>query len=213
MPPQSGHVATSDDEDLGMPCSGRILLPAFFLDKPKAAGRICHRQLWAAWSGAGECSGAHVNTVADFSRPLRDEFLPAPTALTLSVTRACFADEIGIDFPAFGTVVDRVRHGFSSGEEVLGATSAQVTLTPRQAFDGTVVPVELALPSLCRHCGGRGETWSDPCGACCGTGEAERSHNVHLAVPARVIDGTRFRFVVAPPQARPTRVEVTVSIA
>ncbi len=136
-----------------------------------------------------------------------------PAAHTQSVTRACFADEIGIDFPAFGTIVDRLRHSFASADEVLGTTSAHVTLTPRQAFDGTIVPVEIALPSLCAHCGGRGETWSDPCGACCGTGEADRRHHVRLAVPARVLDGTRFRFVVAPPQARPTRVEVTVSVA
>jgi hypothetical protein len=36
---------------------------------------------------------------------------------------------------------------------------------------------------------------------------------VQLAVPARVADGTRFRFVVTSPHARPTRVEVTVSVA
>ena len=87
---------------------------------------------------------------------------------------------------------------------------------PVQRFhvpDGTIVPLEVALPGLCGHCGGRGESWSDPCDSCCGTGECDHPHHVHLAVPARVADGTRFRFVLSSPRARPTRVEVTVSVA
>lgn len=130
-----------------------------------------------------------------------------------AVTRACFADEIAIDFPALGTAIDRVRDTFAAPDEALAAASASVTLTPRQAFDGTVVPLEVALPGLCRRCGGRGESWSDPCDDCCGTGEADHPHHVHLSVPARVADGTRFRFVLSSPHARPTRVEVTVSVA
>lgn len=152
--------------------------------------------------------------MSDFPRPLRDESATtASAAHTVSVARACFADEIAIDFPSFGAVVDRVRDSFVAGETGVVATSAHVTLTPRQAFDGTVVPLEVALCGTCRCCGGRGESWSDPCTACAGTGEAERAHHVHLVVPARVMDGTRFRFVVAPPYARPTHVEVTVSVA
>ena len=152
--------------------------------------------------------------MADFHRPLRDE--PAAETVSaqwLSASRACFADEIAIDFPSLGTIMDRVRQSFLAPDQPLCAATAQVTLTPRQAFDGTVVPVELALRGTCGGCGGRGETWSDPCVRCQGTGEADRAHHVHLAVPARVADGTRYRFVVAPPHTRPTRVEVTISIA
>jgi len=151
--------------------------------------------------------------VSDHPRPLRDESLPLPATATLSMTRACFADEIGIDFPACGTVADRLLNSFDADDDVAAFVHAQVTLTPRQAFDGTIVPVELSLPSLCRDCGGRGESWSVPCVACGGTGEAERTHCVHLSVPPRVPDGARVRFVVAPPFARPTRVEVTISVA
>lgn len=163
-------------------------------------------------SGLGDAAAVET-PVSDFPRPLRDESLPLPATPALSVTRACFADEIGIDFPACGTVADRLLDSFDADDEITGLVHAQVTLTPRQAFDGTIVPVDLPLPSLCRECGGRGESWSVPCGACCGTGEADHAHCVHLAVPARVPDGTRFRFVVAPPFARPTRVEVTISVA
>ena len=145
--------------------------------------------------------------------PPRDEsFAPASPLHLRAVTRACFADEIAIDFPAPAAAIDRVRETFAPPDEHLAAASARVTLTPRQAFDGTIVPLEVALPHLCSHCGGRGESWSDPCDRCCGTGESRQPHHVQLAVPARVADGTRFRFVLSSPRARPTRVEVTVSV-
>lgn len=152
--------------------------------------------------------------MTDFLRPLRDEPPAASGVLPMrGVSRACFADEIAIDFPAIGPAIDRVREGLGTVEAALAAATASVTLTPRQAFDGTIVPLEVALPATCGHCGGRGESWSDPCARCAGTGEADRPHHVHLAVPARVADGARFRFVLTSPHARPTRVEVTVSVA
>ena len=129
-----------------------------------------------------------------------------------SVTRVCFADEIAIDFPALAVAVDRVRDTFASADEHLAAATASVTLTPRQAFDGTIVPIEVAMPALCRRCGGRGESWSDPCDGCQGRGESDQPHHVQLALPARVADGTRFRFVLTSPWSRPTRVEVTVCV-
>lgn len=129
-----------------------------------------------------------------------------------AVTRACFADEIAIDFPALGPAIDRVREGLAA-DIALAATSALVTVTPRQAFDGAIVPLEVPLPAPCERCGGRGESWSAPCTPCHGTGESGRPHQLQLALPARVADGTRFRFVVTSPHARPTRVEVTVLVA
>lgn len=129
-----------------------------------------------------------------------------------AVTRACFADEIAIDFPALGPAIDRVREGLA-GDVATAAASASVTLTPREAFNGAIVPVEVPLPAPCGVCGGRGESWSAPCAPCDGTGESGRRHQVQVALPARVADGTRFRFVVTSPHARPTRVEVTVSVA
>lgn len=177
------------------------------LDKKGGAIADCRLQV-------GDSGVDSFEKMSDFLRPPRDEPFSPPSALQLrAVTRACFADEIAIDFPALGTAIDRVCDTFTNQEEHLAAASASVTLTPRQAFDGTVVPLEVALPGLCGHCGGRGESWSDPCDSCCGTGECDHPHHVHLAVPARVADGTRFRFVLSSPRARPTRVEVTVSVA
>jgi hypothetical protein len=109
-----------------------------------------------------------------------------------------FADEIDIDFPSIALAVDRVRETFAAVDESL-AVVREVTLTSRQAFSGAVIPIELGLQRRCGHCAG--------------TGEREHPHHVHLAFPAGVSDGSRFRFVVAPPAVRTTLVEVTISVA
>ena len=139
--------------------------------------------------------------------------LPATSHAALSLVRTCFADEIAIDFPSIGPAVERVREMFVAPDDHLAALAAHVTVTPRQASKGAIVPLELGLNGLCGGCGGRGESWAEPCGRCAGTGECAEAHHFRLALPAGVADGTRFRFVVTPPTARATRVEVTVSVA
>ena len=132
---------------------------------------------------------------------------------TLGLARSCFADEIAIDFPSIAPAVDRVREMFVSTDSHHVALAAEVALTSRQAFDGAVVPLELDLSCLCPVCGGRGESWAEPCGDCAGTGERARPHHFRLALPPGVAHGARFRFFVAPAAVRPTHVEVTVSVA
>ena len=68
------------------------------------------------------------------------------------------------------------------------------------------------MRGTCPHCGGRGETWTEPCALCCGTGESLFHHPVRVSVPPRVADGARFRFRVTSPDAAPVRVEVRVAI-
>ncbi len=132
---------------------------------------------------------------------------------TLSLMRSCFADEIAIDFPSIGPAVDRVRETFVAPDDHAAALATQVALTWRQASLGAIVPIELGLRGLCAGCGGRGESWAEPCSRCAGTGECAHTHHFRLALPPGVADGARYRFVVAPPAARMTRVEVTVSVA
>jgi hypothetical protein len=132
---------------------------------------------------------------------------------SVGLARNCFADEIAIDFPSIAPAVDRLRAMFASTDDHHAALTAEVALTSRQASGGVVVPLELDLNSLCPGCGGRGESWAEPCGDCAGTGERARSHHFRLALPAGVAHGARFRFFVAPAAARPTHVEVTVSVA
>ena len=97
----------------------------------------------------------------------------------------------------------------------IGATAlaADVRLTARQAFEGAAMPLDVPVRCTCRACGGRGERWPDVCAACGGSGIELRTHAVRVLVPARVRDGARFRFVVAPRQHPVTRIELRVSVA
>ena len=123
-----------------------------------------------------------------------------------------FADEIAIDFPSVDCVVDRMRDAFL-GEVVEGDVHCtDVLLSKREASDGLVVPVEVPIRTTCPECGGRGETWTEPCEDCCGTGASVFRHAVRVSVPAGVADGARFRFRVTSPDAAAVRVEVRVAI-
>jgi hypothetical protein len=131
-------------------------------------------------------------------------------------THDCFADEVAIDFLSVGHMVERVRQGFlgeDAGDLDAGDThTADLSLSTRDAWQGAVVPLEVPLRDTCAGCGGRGEVWTEPCEACCGTGDALVHHPVRLSVPARVADGARLRYRVRPPHAPPLTVEVRVVI-
>ncbi len=127
------------------------------------------------------------------------------------VPHGCFADEIAIDFPSVGDVVARMRDAFL-GERAGDVLTTEVRLSRRDASDGLVVPLEVPVRGTCVLCGGRGETWTEPCDACCGSGESLFHHPVRLSVPPGVVDGTCFRFRVRSPHATPIRVEVRVAV-
>src|SRR5687768_12507942 len=81
-----------------------------------------------------------------------------------------FADEIAIDFPSVSSVLDRMRDAFFTAEPAV-TLSAQLLLTPREAFAGVSVPFEVPLRRTCPRCGGRGEVWNEWCAPCAGLGE------------------------------------------
>jgi hypothetical protein len=128
----------------------------------------------------------------------------------------CFADEVAIDFPSVVDLVARVRDAFLGeqglDQERVATHTTEVSVSSREAWRGTVVPVEVPLRGTCEICGGRGETWTEPCEDCGGTGECQVSHAVRLSVPPRVADGARLHFRVNRPHAAPLRVEVRVAI-
>jgi hypothetical protein len=127
----------------------------------------------------------------------------------------CFADEIAIDFPSVDTAVERMRDAFlgehagNDGEVVL---RREVAVSRREAWDGLTVPIDVPIHALCRHCGGRGEVWTEPCADCHGTGASLVHHAVRLLLPPGIADGARIRFRVSYPGAEPIRVEVRVAI-
>lgn len=145
----------------------------------------------------------------------RFRFLPhadreAPSSA--AVPRDCFADEIAIDFPSIEHLVTQVRDRFLGVNTEADTLLTEVSVSRREASRGTVVPLELPLRGTCSTCGGRGETWAEPCGACRGTGDALVHHPVRVSVPAGVVHGARLRFRVNSPSAAPLKVEVRVAV-
>lgn len=124
----------------------------------------------------------------------------------------CFADEIAIDFPSVGCVVDRMRDAFLGERVDADVLRAEVSLSQREAFGGLVVSIDVPVRVTCPHCGGRGETWADPCGLCQGTGESRVDCPVRVPVPPGVANGARIRFRLRSPDASSVRVEVRVAI-
>jgi molecular chaperone DnaJ len=122
-----------------------------------------------------------------------------------------FADEVAIDFPSVSNLLDRMRHSFF-GVTAIEELSAEIVLTPLEAFEGTTVPMGIPVRQTCDRCGGRGETWQEWCGACGGCGDVRAYHDVELRVPAGVRSGERFRFSVMPAGVPLTRVDVRISI-
>jgi predicted RNA-binding Zn-ribbon protein involved in translation (DUF1610 family) len=124
----------------------------------------------------------------------------------------CFADEIAIDFPSVGHVIDRMRHAFLGESDDEAPLAAEVCVSSREASGGLIVPLEVPVRGTCPACGGRGEIWTERCSECRGTGDALFRHPVKLTLPAGVADGARFRFRVTSPHAPSVRVEVRVAI-
>jgi hypothetical protein len=125
--------------------------------------------------------------------------------------RACFADEVSVDFPSMAHAVDRIRRGFAADERAIPLRTA-VQLSPEEARIGVVRPLDVPVMSTCPGCGGRGETWAEPCARCDGRGTELEHHRLRIAVPAGVRHGACFHLTVAPPFNLPTRVELRVVV-
>ena len=123
----------------------------------------------------------------------------------------CFADEVVIDFPSVAPALDRIRHAFLA-EDRTAALHATIHLSPVEAACGATVPIEVPVRCTCRACGGRGETWTEPCAPCHGSGAELIRHRVQVSVPAGVPDGASFHFSVTPRHHLSTRVELRVFV-
>ena len=127
--------------------------------------------------------------------------------------RDWLSDEVVVDFPSMAELVGRMRTSFFGINDYEQTThTTEVNLTPKEADEGTRVPVALPVHLTCPVCGGRGEVWNEVCGVCTGTGGGLLSHNLNVRVPPGVHHGTRLRFCVSPPFAPETHVEVRIAI-
>jgi len=75
------------------------------------------------------------------------------------------------------------------------------------------VPIGVPVRCTCRACGGRGETWTEHCSRCGGTGFDVLRHQVEVSVPAGTCDGDRVQFVVSVRHDVSTRIDLRVRIA
>jgi RecJ-like exonuclease len=128
------------------------------------------------------------------------------------MTHECFADEIAIDFPSVGNVVDRMRTAFLGERVDADVLRAEVSLSQREAAAGHVVSLKVPVRITCPNCGGRGETWTEACALCGGTGESLFHQALRVSVPPRVADGACVRFRLKSPDAASIRVELRVAI-
>ncbi len=128
------------------------------------------------------------------------------------MTHECFEDEIAIDFPSVGNVVDRMRDAFLGEPVDADVLRAEVSLSQREALAGHVVSLNVPVRITCPNCGGRGETWTEPCALCRGTGESLFHQALRVSVPPRVADGACVRFRLKSPDAASIRVELRVAI-
>lgn len=124
----------------------------------------------------------------------------------------CFADEVVVDFPSVAPAVDRMRSAFLADERD-ATLSAAIQLSMREAMEGATVPLDVPVRCTCHACGGRGETWTEPCARCAGSGIELLRHQLQVLVPAGVLDGTRVHLTVTPRHNPPTRIELRVLVA
>jgi hypothetical protein len=129
------------------------------------------------------------------------------------MSQDCFADEIAIDFPNVDLAVERMRDAFLGEHENDDVLRREIQVSRREAWDGLVVPVDIPIRGLCRRCGGRGETWTEPCTECYGTGAWLQRHSVRVTLPPGVANGARIRFRVSSPGADSVRVEIRITIS
>jgi hypothetical protein len=125
---------------------------------------------------------------------------------------SCFADEVAIDFPSVDLALARIRRAFLADERPTQVRTT-VRLSDREARTGATVPLDVSVHCTCRCCGGRGESWTETCRQCDGSG-AELVHQpLQVTLPAGVPDGARFLFSVTPRQNITTRIELHVLVS
>ncbi len=87
-----------------------------------------------------------------------------------------------------------------------------MSLSREDAWRGVVLPLEVPIRGTCERCGGRGETWTEPCALCDRTGASIVRHVVRVPVPPRIADGACVRVRLRSRDASSVLVEVHVAI-
>ncbi len=172
------------------------------------------------WGASGRSRQRHVPAWAMAAHAMP---LPVPRASSgpLHLVRAleperpvdrAWRDEVAVDFPSARQALDHARRDFADVEAPGLPVDVDVTLSAIEARRSARVPLCLHLPATCDACGGRGETWSDPCPACAATGTAAMARYVVVRVPANTPDGTRLRYRLTLPYGPLVRLDVRLTV-
>ena len=125
--------------------------------------------------------------------------------------RRWYGDDAAVDFPSAASAVERIRAAFLSHER-RQPLQASLSLSAADARTGVTVPLDVPLRYTCRRCGGRGESWQEPCAHCEGSGVQFSVDRFRVRVPPGVTEGTTFRFSLTPRHHPTTRVELRIRI-
>lgn len=79
-----------------------------------------------------------------------------------------------------------------------GSLSGEILLTPQEAAEGGVLPLDVPVSSTCQICKGTGGTIFD-CDSCQGEGKVSRRLPVPVRIPPRVRDGQVFQVTTDDP--------------
>jgi hypothetical protein len=120
-------------------------------------------------------------------------------------------DEVAVDFPSMAPALDRIRRSFLADEHPT-AIDTVLHVSRRAARQGATVPLDVAVWHTCARCGGRGESWTDRCPRCDGTGAELVKRPVRVTIPPGVADGARLHLTVTPRHSLPTRIDLRVRV-
>jgi hypothetical protein len=109
-------------------------------------------------------------------------------------------------------LVERLCERFLGGDVEDEHLWAEVRLSRHDAASGRPAPLALLLRAMCPRCGGRGETWQEPCESCEGRGVRRVRREVAVPLPADVRDGAQFVLTVDVAGVGLTRVHLRVSV-
>ncbi len=121
-------------------------------------------------------------------------------------------DEVALDFPSAQEALDHARRDFGEADAPAHRLVVDVTLTPLEARRSARVPLCVHVPAVCDPCGGHGEVWGEPCGACEGVGTAAATRYVVVRVPANTAGGTTIRYRLALPYGPLVRLDVRLAV-
>ncbi len=130
------------------------------------------------------------------------------------MTHECFADEIAIDFPSVGHVVDRMRDAFLGEHADADVLRAEVSLSQREAFAGLVVLAERPGPrSPVRTAAAAAKRGPSRARSAAAPGESLfQQARARLGAAAASPTARAFRFRLKSPDASSVRVELRVAI-